>query len=203
MSVIPINVAVEDFLSEAVARKLLRASGRDYAVGAVFGRGGFGYLKKLAPGWNRAASGTPFFLLTDLDTRPCPGGLITDWFGGRPHANMLARVAVREVEAWLLADIESLALFLSVSEDRVHNEVESLPDPKSTLLHLVARSPDRALRARILPKPDSTAKQGPDYNACLAEFVNSKWNIQAACLNAPSLKRSFQRCRDFTPSWPS
>jgi len=42
MSPIPVHLAVEDDLSEVVVRRLLFDVGRDYAIGTVFGRGGFG-----------------------------------------------------------------------------------------------------------------------------------------------------------------
>jgi hypothetical protein len=64
MSPIPINIAVEDLLSEVVAKRLLMDSGQTFAVGVVYNRGGYGYLKRTAKGWNQAAKGKPFFLLT-------------------------------------------------------------------------------------------------------------------------------------------
>ena len=79
---IPVNLAVEDELSEAVIRRLLRHSKRQYAIGTVYGRNGFGYLRKTIAGWNKAARGIPFLVLTDLDTYPCPTALIEDWMPG-------------------------------------------------------------------------------------------------------------------------
>jgi len=115
MSPIPVHLAVEDDLSEAVIRRLLLDTGREYAIGTVFGRGGFGYLRSRAKNWNAAAAaGTPVLLLTDLDQHPCPPVLIDDWLDIEPHSNLIFRVAVREVESWLLADREGLADFLGI-----------------------------------------------------------------------------------------
>ena len=112
MSPIPVHLAVEDDLSEAVIRKLLFDTGRSYAIGTVFGRGGYGYLRSRVKTWNAAAAaGTPILLLTDLDQLPCPSGLIHDWLEAEPHANLIFRVAVREIESWLLADREGFADF--------------------------------------------------------------------------------------------
>ena len=66
-NVIPINLAVEDPLSEIVLRVMLQQSGHHYAVGTCFGHHGFGYLKKRANGFNNVSQGTPFLVLTDLD----------------------------------------------------------------------------------------------------------------------------------------
>ena len=41
-----INLAVEDDLSEAVLRKILRSFNRAFQVKTVYKKGGFGYLKK-------------------------------------------------------------------------------------------------------------------------------------------------------------
>jgi hypothetical protein len=67
MAPIPVNLAVEDALSEAALRRILQVVNREYAIGFVYNQGGFGYLKRITPGLNNAAKGTPFLLLTDLD----------------------------------------------------------------------------------------------------------------------------------------
>jgi hypothetical protein len=54
MSPIPVHLAVEDDLSEAIIRRLLLGTRREYFVGTVFGRGGFGYLRTTAQTWNEA-----------------------------------------------------------------------------------------------------------------------------------------------------
>lgn len=103
MNPIPVNLAVEDELSEVVLRRLL-ADARCYAVGTVYGRRGNGYLRKTIVGWNRAARGCPFIVLTDLDNTRCAPSLIAEWLTVPKHPNLLFRIAVREVEAWLLSD---------------------------------------------------------------------------------------------------
>ena len=99
---IPLHLAVEDPLSEAVLRELLCQSGRPFAIGRCYQRGGFGYLRKTIQGFNNAAKGIPFAVLTDLDRYPCPMALIADWLRVPRHSNLLFRVAVHEVEAWIL-----------------------------------------------------------------------------------------------------
>ncbi len=202
MNPIPVNLAVEDQLSEAVVRKILASTERGYAIGTVYGRGGFGYLRSTAHGWNRAAAGIPFILLTDLDQYPCPRALIGDWLRVPRHHNLLIRVAVREVESWLLADRSNFADFLAVARKRVPEDVDGLADPKAALISLARMSRLRDIRERIAPKPGSTARVGPDYNGCLIEFVVSGWDIDAAAEGSPSLARTVDRFRTFTPRWP-
>ena len=142
MESIPINLAVEDPLSEAVLRAILRQSNRPYAVGTCYCQGGYGYLKKTIRRFNNAAKGTPFLVLTDLDKADCPPGLIQAWLPDPKHPNLLFRIAVREVEAWILAHREAFALFAGVQQELIPQDVDALDDPKRSL----AVSPGSAIR---------------------------------------------------------
>lgn len=204
MSPIPVNLAVEDAVSEAVLRKALSHTGRGYAVGTVYGKGGFGYLRRTIDGWNRAAAGIPFIVLTDLDNHyRCPAELISDWLAVPLHENLLFRIAVREVESWILADKKNLAGFLSVPVTTIPDDVELLADPKTVLIGIARKSSARAVRDRIVPRQGSTATVGPDYNGCLIEFVRSNWSPTNAAAHAPSLARALARFAEFHPVWPS
>jgi hypothetical protein len=162
---------VEDELSEAVAHRLLAVSRRRYAVRTCHSRGGFGYLKRQIRGFNKAARGTPFLVLTDLDKSPCPPTLVSEWLDVPMHPNLLLRVAVREVEAWLLADTEAFAKFAGLPISSVPTRPENLDDPKRALIQLVAKSPSRELRADMVPPIGSSRIQGPNYNGRLCRFV--------------------------------
>ena len=201
MSEIPIQLAVEDLLSEVVLKTLLDRSKNEYRIGTVFNHGGFGYLRKTAPGWNNAARGTPFLLLTDLDQHHCPPALVTDWLTEPKHPNFIFRIAVREVEAWILADKRNFAAFLVLSQNTLPAQPETLDDAKRTLVTLAARSRRTATRSRLVPKSGSTAKQGPDYNRCLGEFVVKHWDHLEASANAPSLLRCISAIENFKPTW--
>ena len=101
---VTIHIATEDELSEAVALKLVaRVPGLEH--GLLLRRGGNGYLRSRMPQWSDLARRQPVLVLTDLDTLTCPSALIGSWLGGRlPSTGLLLRVAVRTIEAWLLAD---------------------------------------------------------------------------------------------------
>jgi hypothetical protein len=200
MSVVPVNLATEDELSEVVLLRILTRIKR-YAVGTAYRRGGYGYLRKTMGGWNHAARGVPFIVLTDLDNCECPSRLLEDWLGVPRHPNLLFRVAVHEVEAWLLADRANFSRFLVVAQELVPINSDCLADPKATLVNLARRSRSKAIRDRIVPKQGSTAKQGPDYNACLGSFVRDNWDIDAARAVSLSLARTLNRLRGFRPVW--
>jgi len=199
---IPINLAVEDALSEAALRKILTQSNRPYAVGTCYNRGGYGYIRKLIRGFNNAARGTPFLVLTDLDTGQCPPALIAIWLGEPVHPNLLFRVAVREVEAWILADRVGIAKFLGIKRALVPVDVDQVQDPKACLIDLARKSPRRDLRMDIAPPPGSTRQIGPNYNGRLISFVQQRWDISTAQLCSPSLRRTVNAVARFLPTWP-
>ena len=192
-----INLAYEDELSRTVLQRLLRSYDDRYEVGVCYGQGGFGYLRRQISGFNNAARGVPFLLLTDLDRNNCPPSLVNEWLPRGVHPNLLFRVAVREVEAWLLADRSGIARLLGIQIDTVPHNPESLPDPKAALVGLARRSRHGGVRRDIVPPDRSTAQQGPNYNGRLGEFVAHVWNPTAASANSPSLKRTLRALEEF------
>lgn len=196
---IPIHLAVEDELSEVVLRAILMQSGRDYAVGSCFRRHGFGHLKRGIGGFNNAAKGVPFLVLADLDSAECAPVLIRDCLRAPAHKNLLFRVAVREVEAWLLAHRTAFASFLGIRSDLLPPSPDDLANPKELLIGLARRSRRRRLREAIVPGMGSTAKIGPDYNAALSAFVESDWDVKEAQRRSPSLGRAAKAIAEFKP----
>jgi hypothetical protein len=204
MSPIPVHLAVEDDLSEVVIRRLLADTKREYFVGATFGHRGFGYLRSTAHNWNAAAAaGTPIILLTDLDQTECAPTLIKIWLGAAPHQNLLFRIAIREVESWILADREGFSQFLGIKNALVPLQPDQLPDPKQALINLVRRSRKKTIRESIVPRQGTTATQGPDYNGCLGDFVRDHWNSTEAVDLSPSLRRASTKLMSFAPEWHS
>jgi len=202
MQNIPIHIAVEDPLSEAVVRKLLSTSSVNYHIGSCFGKTGFGYLKSKINGFNKAAQGNPFFVLTDLDTSfNCAPELVTNWITGVKHPNLIFRVAVKEVETWLLADKKTFSTFLKINQNLIPQNVEAVIDPKQTVIELAKKSPNRDLREDIVPPERSTRKQGPNYNNRMIGYVNDNWNILHAIKNSQSLLRAYQKIESFNPTW--
>lgn len=198
---IPINIATEDELSEAVLKRLLEHTKRNYSIGTAFRRGGYGFLKRRIEGWNRAAASTPVIILTDLDMAPCPAQLINSWLKHPVHPNLIMRIAVREVESWLLADSEGLAAYLGIKINSCPEHPDELQDPKAKLVALAQTSRSREIKSRIVPKANSTAKQGPDYNSCLRTFVAESWDVSFASKRSPSLLRAIERFTEFNPTW--
>jgi len=130
-------------------------------------------------------------LLVDLDNDNCPPELVADWLGPHAPQHLYIRVAVREVEAWLLADRQTLADFLSISPARIPLDPETMLDPKECLLRLALRAP-RRLREDLVIQVDGNVRQGPGYNPLLSEFAADQWSASDAALHAQSLQRAIQ-----------
>lgn len=199
---IPLSLAVEDPLTESLFAKILLTIPTEYATRTIYNRGGYGYLRQNINGFNNAAKGIPFLVGTDLDTYECPAALVQEWLTRSKHDNLLICVAVREAEAWVLADRENFARFLGIRAGLVPDQVETIPDPKRKLVDLARRARSRELREDLCPPPNSTRKVGPNYNPRLAAFVHRSWNPNTAKKNAASLARAIDRLVSFRPLWP-
>jgi len=198
---IPINIAFEDDLSGEVISKLILTSERPYQIGHYFSGRGFGYLKRNICGFNKAARGMPYLILTDLDNENCAPEKMRKWLPHPRHPNLLFRIAVKEIEAWLLADRAGVAKFLGISPSLVPFVVDDIEDPKRFLIDLAKRSKKRAIREDLVPRQGSTAKQGPAYNDRLISFVRDNWDQFAAKKNSPSLERTMRALENFSPIW--
>lgn len=195
-----VDIAVEDRLSEAVLRRLLAEAPGKLRVGLVHpvrrswdttgSTGGYGFIRKSLPGFNARARFQPIVALIDADDRPCPPETIKEWLGGKKrHKQLVIRVAVREVEAWLLADKEGLAEFLAVRKECVPSETQRLKDPKRYIVRLAARSRRREIREDLAPALGTRAKTGPLFTAAMSGFARDLWNPNEAEKHNDSLRR--------------
>lgn len=196
MKPIPIILAVEDQLSEMVARKILKESMPPFMVTQCLGNEGFGYLKAKVNAFNQAARGFPFFVLTDQDSG-CPPDKISDWIQGPLHPNMLFRIAVMEIESWVMADRDAFAKFLEIPLDKIPLQTDTIQNPKQFLLSLAQRSKVYRLRQDLVPPKGATSTQGPNYNGRLCGFVEKQWRVQQAKRHSESLNRALIRLQKF------
>jgi hypothetical protein len=186
-------VAIEDKLSETVAKKVAKhVLGKNTHLRTIVGNG-FGNLRKKVPSFCEASRHYPVWLLTDLDRWGCPEVLIKNWLDGKSRpANFCFRVAVKEVEAWLLADREKFADYLGVSKGKIFGNPDAIEDPKRFLLDLV-RKGKRAIQEDLLPPKGSAASQGFGYNARLCNFVDVAWSPDRAASQSRSLEKAMAR----------
>ena len=194
---IKVNLAVEDRLSETVLKVLIEQTRNDIEVLKVWpdlnrlhASSGFGYLKTKLKAFNEASKYTPFWVLTDLDRKNCAPSLIHEWFKDiRKHPNLLFRVAITEVESWVMADRKAFAAFLGITQDLIPTNTDK-NDSKNVLFQLARKSKKNEIKKGLLPT-DKSASTGPAYNLLLTEFVRQKWDVSRALLHSDSLKRAY------------
>ena len=187
---IPTILVVEDVLSEGVLRKILRHFGPKFSVISCLGKEGYGFIKKNLPAFNRAASQTCFVVMTDLDDNGCPPTLRKLWHAEPFHPNLLFRVSVVEVEAWLLAHRKGFARFLGIPRERIPTDTHRIRHPKEFIIDLARGSTKQEIRHALLPSRTRRGRVGPDYNGRLLYFVDRHWSYEAALHNSESLDRT-------------
>jgi hypothetical protein len=203
MTPIYVSLATEGLLDEQVLRRLLTQSGRDYHPTVCYGKRGKDHLKQNIPRFNFAASHTPFIVLADLDNEDCAPSLVNRWLPKGSNRNLVLRIAVREIEAWLIADRERLAHFLGVAQSKIPLSPDELRDPKATLIGLARQSRRRNLREDLVPAAGSTSKIGKNYVGQLTQFVISEWTVDdPAKQHSPSLARALKAIQQFSPRVP-
>ncbi len=190
-----ISAAVEGSIDEVLVRRLVDAAGG--VVGRVYGKSGKQALRSKIDGYNNAAKHAPWIVLVDLDQEACAPDLRRNWLPA-PASKMCFRVAVREAEAWLLADRERLADFLSVPLSKISTNPETLPNPKQTMVQLAQLSRRSQVRNDMVPRPGSGRSVGPAYTSRLMEFIgigDGQWRPGVAAQHSDSLKRSLKSLR--------
>ena len=188
--------AVEGDLDEIVLRQVVSLAG--LSLGVVHGRQGKPALLRALPGYNNAAQYAPWIVVVDLDQDcGCAPSCQNQWLPN-PAPLMRFRIAVRAVEAWLLADSERIAHFLRVSRARVPANPDDLNDPKDVLINVARHSRRSSIRAGIVPRERSGRRVGPLYNAIMSEFVlnlDRGWRPEIALEYSPSLARCVDSLR--------
>ncbi len=186
-----IILATEDVLSEEVGFRLAMEAGLQ--VVQPLRRNGSGYLRSRILNFCEMASFQTVLVIADLDQIRCPSRLLMNWLGSRKKpVNLVIRVAVREIESWLLADHQAMRGLLGSRAGKLPGEPESLLDPKRTLLNLARKAP-RDIRADLLPRDGAIASQGLGFNVRLGNLIRTEWSPARAAERAPSLRRARQR----------
>lgn len=185
-----VALATEDQLSEAVGKRLLVDAGYEFKPDPLIRKNGFGYLRSNMKSWCEMSHRKPFVLLTDLDKASCPVELRATWIGKHnPSENFVMRIAVREIEAWLLADHKAIRSIVGAGGKLPPNP-DLLPDPKQTLLRLVAAHASRNIKEDLVSQAGAIASQGIGYNARLSLWVQTAWDPKRAATRSDSLHRA-------------
>jgi len=187
-----VSAAVEGFVDEAVCRRLVIDSGG--SLDRIYGRQGVQHLIEKAAAYNAAAAFSPWILLVDLDHRAeCAPSFIRSILQ-TPQPRLCFRVAVRQVEAWLLADQQSIAQYLGVRVGAVPSRPDELENAKQAMIRLASRSRRASVREDMVPAAGSKRQTGPAYSARMIEFARTSglWKPDVAAANSESLARAIR-----------
>lgn len=188
-----LTLVVEGLVDQAVMNRLLLVC--RVPVDRIYGGYGKGWIRKHLPAYNQAARHHPWLVVVDLDNdHECAPFLLSEWLP-QPAPKMLFRVAVREIESWLLADRKRIAKFLKVPATALPSDPDSLPDPKKAMVQLASASKSRRIREDMAPRQGSGRDVGPGYSACLIEFVRKHWLPNTAAQSSDSLLRCIRSVR--------
>jgi hypothetical protein len=192
----PLPVAVEGAIDEAVMLRVLECAG--LPLEPIWVARGKSRLDARLPAFNNAARhGGPRLVVRDLGhDAACPGQLVETLLPGKCE-RLCLRIAVREIESWLMADAEALGRFLGVSPGIIAKAPECLDRPKAEMVSLARRSNRAVVRRAMIPDPASGRSVGPAYESCMIEFAQRHWSPERALRDnrAPSLNRTYARLR--------
>ncbi|MCA7970797.1 hypothetical protein LGM42_13010 [Burkholderia sp. AU39826] len=191
---VAVFVVGEDELCCAIACALIAYSGVAATIQQRIVTGGADPFKKRIPAMNNVANNVmPVLMVADADQAPCVVTQRNAWLPPNASQRLSMRLAVKEAEAWVLADHIGFSKFAIVSKDLFPAKPEEVLDPKQALLAIVKKSKRRELRDEMLPGKGATSPVGLGYNIHMTEFVAEHWDIARAVDRAPSLARAIPR----------
>jgi hypothetical protein len=189
-------VVTEGILDMPVAEKLLSTLSIPLEGVSVIAKSGRRAFWRDAWRYNQAARSVgPVFGLADLESFPCPSGLIAKHLPGGRHPDFVLRIAERMLESWLLADTEHLATFLGIGQHSIPRDPDSEPHAKQALVNLARKSPNRELVDDLVPESGSKGIVGRGYTPRMTEFVNEHWSPLTAGKRSESLRKAIAAIR--------
>ncbi len=195
-----IYYAFEDSVSEAVAIKLIKQEKIGCELKKLGTRGGgrspiLAHINK----YNQMSKISPVILFIDLDKDECAPSLMVNYpiRDKQPPNKLQVRIAVREVESWLLADKQGIEIYFGIPQNAIPHNPEELDDPKQELLNLIKGKSNADFKREMLP--NGKVISGSEYNNYLTDFINTAWDSTRACANADSLDRAIKGIQQITP----
>jgi hypothetical protein len=153
---IDVALVAEDILSLVVMQKVLAHTGRDYQVVRTFNEKGVGNIRRALDKYRNASRALPHVVLVDLDGGTCPPLLLEQWGVVNLPDGMMFRVAVREIESWVLADRNGFSAFFGVAANSITSkECQRVPAISVPIDSLVLKDPNG------IPLPSQNHRCGP------------------------------------------
>ncbi|MGL5139044.1 MAG: hypothetical protein ACRC7G_14905, partial [Beijerinckiaceae bacterium] len=165
--------------------------------------GGKSEIDRLLPKYAKAAThGVPRLVIRDLDRdASCPGELVARLVPDKPN-ELCLRIAVREIESWLIADVEAFANLIPIRKSELPLNTDDIADPKRLILDAVRRRGGKSLQRQLLSRSGEQAFEGPEYASFMQRFATDCWDASKAIRDgrSASLTRSATRIEQFIRS---
>lgn len=196
------SVAVEGKVDEAVAKRILAEIDALEPKPIIYVTRGKSNLKNKIASYNQAAVHGPWLVLVDLDTPMlCPSTMRRQWIP-QASANMCFRIAVPQIESWLIADRSGIARYLRVPPDLVPTDIEARQNAKDVMVSLAHRSRNRDLREDMVKYVNGVVRgPGKAYASRIIEFVENHWDVRAAAQQSDSLHRCLLSLETLVQRW--
>jgi len=187
-----VQLVVEDRLQDAALRRILHKYKPEVFIRPTAGLRGIDYIRGKIEDYNRASEFCHYIVLIDLDKEECAPDMIRRWITFPSKNSFYFRIAVREIEAWLIADRKGFSKFLSIPISWIPLNSENIINPKEVIISWARQSRKRKIKGLI---PAGSSSIGPAYNSLLSDFVQYHWDIDEACMHNKSLRRAVDRIK--------
>lgn len=195
-----ISGAVEGPVDEAVLRRLIHGLGA--TPGTIYGKRGKDRLVQQVAAYSHAARLAPWVVLMDLDHDADCAPTLRIRLLPDPAPALCLRIAVRAVEAWLLADRERFAEYFGIALSKVPPQPEALSDPKRAVVDLARSSRRKEIRRDLVPRQESGRTVGPAYTSHLLAYIQdgqNGWRPEIAAEEAQSLESAIRCLKRLLP----
>ena len=187
-----VELLVEGYTDEVFVRECYGQLG--IPIATVYGKRGIDYIRAKANAFAVRGRYCPILILADfMDMKSVCPSEARHALVQVSEQHTLVRLAVRELEAWVLASRAELARFLRVPLTRVPENPDLVVDPKGTLVNLARSSSSSKIREMFVPRLDSSASVGIGYVEGLSAFMADYWDLDSARSSSESLSRFVTR----------
>lgn len=188
-----VRVVMEGTSDLAAVEKVVASRGAHVDLERAIIAGGKTNLDPRIHSYNAAAKHGAWFVLRDADHdgHDCPVALRNSLLPeDQKTGSLCLRLAVRSLEAWLLADRDAVVDHFLVPRSRIPARPEEEHQPKQTFVNACRSSRRSDVRKGVVPPAGSPRDVGPEYVAFATEFFQQSWRPDEAATAAPSLKRA-------------
>lgn len=190
-----VELLLEGYTDEIFIRRCFNVLGIE--VGTVYGKQGIDYVKRKASAFAIRGNYSPILVLADFADMNAECVVEARLaLSETEYPNALVRLAVREIESWLIASRRDLASYLGVSLASIPENPDEIQDPKQALVNIARTSRRPRIKQMFVPRVGISSVVGPGYVDGFNEFMANHWNLEDAMCASTSFRRFVTRVQD-------